>query len=227
MVLAVQCIIIVRERQIGLGAQFALSQCSTFLILLVARAIFLVDSTLKTSSATAPTIIYLECIKSGFAFLGFMSCLLYQSRPDVFHEGFPVDRQYTVSPWSRYNYSWAGDILKHSRSIKKKTLDTFRRSDHMLRAHDLMATWKSLNETSSFLWNIHASFSYGVIWHWVFMFINSFAELAPQLVMYQLLKVLQLRDEGQSVTGYGLTWVVALGLAQMAASWTMARMWYV
>ena len=72
-------------------------------------------------------------------------------RPDVFHDGKLVDRAYTWSAWSRYNWSWPSAILLTA--AKKDNLDLvdLPRPDHHTRAKETTEDWESRKLTGP-LW---------------------------------------------------------------------------
>ena len=72
-------------------------------------------------------------------------------RPDVFHDGKLVDRAYTCSAWSRYNWSWPSAILQAA--SKRDTLDLvdLPRPDHQTRAKETTEDWESRKLTGP-LW---------------------------------------------------------------------------
>jgi hypothetical protein len=85
--------------------------------------------------------------------------------------------------------------------------------------------WQEMRQTSSFLLNIHIAHAFGMAWNWIYQLLNSISEMAPQYVMFELLKVLQRRDNGQEVTQVAIIWVIALGVSQLVGAFTNGRMW--
>ncbi|KAL8393509.1 hypothetical protein RB595_003310 [Gaeumannomyces hyphopodioides] len=141
-------------------------------------------------------------------------------RPDVYDaEGRFVDRMFTVSAFSRYNFSWPSDVL--TLATRKNNLDMIDlgRPNQYTRAKEVSTDWKSRGYTHRLWLSVARAHARGFIVQWVLTFATSVLNFAPQWVILQLLRTLENREPGQS---YGLdtwVWVFWLGAAIVAQNW--------
>ncbi|KLU88078.1 hypothetical protein MAPG_07065, partial [Magnaporthiopsis poae ATCC 64411] len=141
-------------------------------------------------------------------------------RPDVYDaEGRVIDRMFTVSAFSRYNFSWPSDVL--SLATRKNNLDMIdlARPNQYTRAKEVSAEWKSRGYTHRLWLSVARAHARGFALQWVLTFVTSVLNFAPQWVILQLLRTLEHRELGQS---YGLdtwVWVFWLGAAIVAQNW--------
>lgn len=148
-----------------------------------------------------------------------IACLSIRRRPSVSEGNHVVDGQYTVSAFSSYTFGFAGKILSLARN--KKSLDLvdlpqlhlWGRSAYLLHRFGGMTTktdrlWKSVIFTH---WP-------ELIFQTGWAIIQSILQFAPQLAMYQLLKLLEQRSQGAAVNQKAWGLVVALGASIILAS---------
>lgn len=140
-------------------------------------------------------------------------------RPDVFYRGELVDRMYTVSAFSRFNFSWPSSIL--SLASKKNDLDMadLPRPDHYTRSADVSEHWKCCNYKYPVWISLILSHKGAFALQWALTVCTAVLNFAPQWVILQLLRILENREPGST---YGLeVWVlvVLLGAAIIAQSW--------
>ena len=140
-------------------------------------------------------------------------------RPDVFYRGELVDRMYTVSAFSRFNFSWPSQIL--SLAAKKNDLDMadLPRPDHYTRSAAVSADWKRRDYKHPVWISLILSHKGAFALQWGLTVCTSVLNFAPQWVILQLLRILEKREPG---TTYGIeVWVlvVLLGVAIIAQSW--------
>ena len=162
----------------------------------------------------------------GFTFLhGFLLVasvvvnLTIPRRPGVFRSNYPVDGERTVSLLSRFTLSWASSKLSYA--MRKGGLDF---SDLPLLAshmssHALVTDFNRF--TASRLWqNTILAHRSKLALQWILTFLQSFAILAPQFAMYQLIRLLEENHSNPDPLA-GL-WLVSLGIAQLLQPWIEA-----
>ncbi|KAI0107849.1 P-loop containing nucleoside triphosphate hydrolase protein [Nemania sp. FL0031] len=150
--------------------------------------------------------------------LGFASLTLPR-RPDVFYEGELVDRLYTVSAWSRYNWSWTSGVL--GLAAKKKNLDLadLPRPNHIARSKDATAEWESHNFNHPLWISVILAHKWSFALQWAMSLAAAILNFAPQWVVLQLLHLLEQR-EGRERIGYeGWMWAIWLMVVILAQSW--------
>ncbi|RYP41120.1 hypothetical protein DL767_001281 [Monosporascus sp. MG133] len=140
-------------------------------------------------------------------------------RPDVFHDGKLVDRSYTGSAWSRYNWSWPADILRTA--TKKNNLDLIDlpRPDHHTRAKETTEDWESRKLTGPLWLSIISAHKWVFALQWFGTLLTAFLNFAPQWCVLQLLKLLERRQDHQPLGLNAWMWVVWVGVAILAQSW--------
>ncbi|KAI1271336.1 P-loop containing nucleoside triphosphate hydrolase protein [Xylaria sp. FL0933] len=150
--------------------------------------------------------------------LGFASVTLPR-RPDVFYENELVDRLYTVSAWSRYNYSWASGVL--GLGAKKKNLDLpdLPRPNHYVRSKDAVAEWESHNFNHPLWISVVLAHKWAFAIQWALSLVSAVLNFAPQWVVLQLLHLLERRQGNERVGYEGWTWAIWLMVAIVAQSW--------
>ncbi|KAB5584838.1 P-loop containing nucleoside triphosphate hydrolase protein [Coniochaeta sp. 2T2.1] len=148
-----------------------------------------------------------------------ISSLSIPRRPDVFINGELVDRMYTYSAWSRFNWSWPHDIL--AVATKKKDLDMvdLTRPDHETRAVEVSKDWKRKNYRHRLWISLILAHKKGFAIQWVLTLVTSLLNFAPQWVILQLLRILESRHKGDRMGPEVWVWAVWLGVVTIAQSW--------
>ncbi|KAJ3577184.1 hypothetical protein NPX13_g3383 [Xylaria arbuscula] len=150
--------------------------------------------------------------------LGFASVTLPR-RPDVYYEGRLVDQLYTVSAWSRYNYSWASGVLRLATKKKNLDLDDLPRPSQWVRAKDVTAHWESHNFKHSLWVSIILAHKWAFAIQWALTLVCAVLNFAPQWVVLQLLHLLEGRQDTERVGYEGWMWAIWLMVAIIAQSW--------
>lgn len=140
-------------------------------------------------------------------------------RPDVFKNGEMIDRMYTVSASSRFNFSWPANVL--ALASKKKNLDLvdLSRPDHNTRAADASADWKRRSGQHRLWISLIVVHKWAFVLQWSLTFVSSILNFAPQWVILQLLRSLEARTPGSE---HGLDiwiWVIWLLVSVISQSW--------
>jgi hypothetical protein len=134
-------------------------------------------------------------------------------RPNVYHDGQLVDRMWTVSAFSRFQWMWPSAVL--SLASKKNNLDLvdLPRPDQYTRSKEVSADWKRRNYKHQLYLSIIRTHGVGFAIQWILTLGTSVLNFAPQWVLLQLLRILERRVPGQT---YGVDvwiWVLWLGVA--------------
>ncbi|KAI0601430.1 P-loop containing nucleoside triphosphate hydrolase protein [Biscogniauxia sp. FL1348] len=157
--------------------------------------------------------------------LGFAGLSLPR-RPDVFHDGHLVDRLYTKSAWSRFNWSWPSNVL--SVAAKKNNLDLvdLPRPDHFTRSKEATADWESRKFTGPLWMSVISAHKWTFVMQWFLTLLSAFLNFAPQWVVLQLLKLLEQR-QGHERLGYDAwVWVVWIAVSVIAQSWVESQVFW-
>lgn len=200
--------------------------CLSVLVAICVRVIILLSDTSVYQSSSK--FIVTDTLQLIAALISFISCLSLPRRPQVSDRTHIVDGQYTVSAFTSYTFGFAGRILLLAR--QKPSLDLVDlpklhlrgRSSYLL--HHLGTVTQKENRLWKALLLAHwPELLFQILW----AIIQSTLQFAPQLVMYQLLKLLEEQSDGASRTNAAWGLVVALGGSMILASWTQAWMQWI
>lgn len=158
--------------------------------------------------------------------LGFANLTLPR-RPDVLYEGELVDRLYTVSAWSRYNWSWASDILGLATKKKNLDLSDLPRPNHLTRSKDTSADWEKHGFNHPLWISVILAHKWAFAAQWSMSLVTAVLNFAPQWVVLQLLHLLE-RRHGDETVGYeGWVWSIWLVVVIMAQSWVETQIYWI
>ncbi len=147
-------------------------------------------------------------------------------RPDVYKSGRLVDRMYTVSALSRYNYSWPMDILGLAAKKNDLDMDDLHAPNHFTRAADVSADWRRRNSKRPLWLALFLAHKRIFSIQWSLTLVTSFLNFAPQWVILQLLRILESRQPGSTLGTEAWVWVVWLLVALMSQSWLESYIWW-
>lgn len=159
------------------------------------------------------------------AFLGFVTCITVPRRPHVYRDGRVVDGESTVSALSRFTYTWPSQILAVSAAGKQIDIVDLPTLDAHHRARDLHDAWANMKRTGNIIKLIVFAHLPAFIRQYSLTVLQSLFLVAPQLAMYNLLKLLEARDAGASVNTEAFLWVVGLGLAMVIETFLDNWVW--
>ncbi|GAW11813.1 hypothetical protein ANO14919_011650 [Xylariales sp. No.14919] len=151
-------------------------------------------------------------------------CLAFASltiprRPDVFYEGELVDQLYTVSAWSRYNFSWASRVLGLATKKRNLDLSDLPRPNQYARSKDAVANWESHGFNHSLWISVILAHKWAFVLQWVLSLAAAILNFAPQWVVLQLLHLLERRQGNERVGYEGWLWAFWLMVVIIAQSW--------
>ncbi|KAI1209695.1 putative ATP-binding cassette transporter protein [Annulohypoxylon truncatum] len=143
-------------------------------------------------------------------------------RPDVFHDGQLVDRLYTESAWSRFNWSWPAYLLRTAAKKGNLDLEDLPRPDHYTRSKETAADWESRGFTGPLWISIVFAHKWLFALQWMLSVTTAFLNLAPQWVVLQLLNMLERRQNREKLGYEAWVWVVLMAVAVLVRSWVEA-----
>lgn len=148
-------------------------------------------------------------------------------RPAVFHDGLPIDAQYTTSAVGRYSFSWVDRLLVLSRKNNRLELDDLPNMDHLTRSKDLCVSWSEDPHTKKLWFELFLVYKKAFALQWFLTLLQAFGNFAPQFVTYQLLKILEKRSSTDSVSSEAWIWVATLTIATIGASWIESWLFWI
>lgn len=156
----------------------------------------------------------------------FFSSLSVPRRPDVFHDGELVDRMYTESAWSRFNWSWPGNVLQIGARKKNLDLNDLPRPDHYTRAKEATAAWESRGFKGPLWISIISAHKWMFALQWLGTLAASFLNFAPQWCVLQLLRILENRKDKQPLGYDAWVWVVWIAVVVVAQAWVESHVFW-
>lgn len=148
-----------------------------------------------------------------------VSFLCIPRRPEVVLHGKHVDAQYTASALGRFAFAWAAPILSYATKNRSLDLKDLPVMAQFFRAQSLHQNYNRLKDHTSLSWKLFHSFRWAFVKQFCLTVGGGIAQFVPHLAMYQLLKLLEHRQEGASVASVAWAWVLGLGGAQLLSSW--------
>ncbi|KAH0558860.1 hypothetical protein GP486_004505 [Trichoglossum hirsutum] len=161
------------------------------------------------------------------AIVALCACVSLPRRPDVFRDGYAVDRQYTVSAISRYSFAWCGPLLNIAGLGRRLEIEDLPALDSLTSSNNLQQRFHAMQKRGK-LWKL-VFWSHATVFvrQWLLTLLGSVMNFAPQLCMYHILQLLEKRQLGNSIAAEAWWWVVGLGLAQVAQAWVEAWLFWV
>lgn len=191
-----------------------------FLLLATANCVRLVVLLFDTSHQQSyNALVLVDTLQILIALVSLVACLSLPRRPSVSEGNHVVDGQYTVSAFSSYTFGFAGNILSLARNRESLDLADLPQLHLWGRSSYLLHYFSDLTAKSDRLWRsvLYAHWP-ELLFQTTWAVLQSTLEFAPQLAMYQLLKLLEQRSQGAPVDHKAWGLVVALGVSIMLAS---------
>ena len=143
-------------------------------------------------------------------------------RPDVFHNGYPVDRFRTVSLLRRLSWSWPAEILRLATQKHNLDLEDLPRPDRYRRAKEISLDWDNTRTFTRSLWKtIVVTHKARFALQWVTALLSAILNFAPQWCVLNLLRILEGRQlqKGSTLYTEAWMWAICVTLAIIAQSW--------
>ncbi|KAI9841606.1 MAG: hypothetical protein M1837_000513 [Sclerophora amabilis] len=148
-------------------------------------------------------------------------------RPDVYYEGHVVEAQYTVSALERIALAWCYPLLKFASAKRTLDLQNLPKLDYLRRSRSLVQSFSEVTGNGRLWRRVVRAHASDFARQWAFCIFGSVMDFAPQLAMYKILRLLELRQEGASLTLEAWLWVLALGLGRFLQAFTDTWMWWI
>lgn len=153
----------------------------------------------------------LDAVQFAAGVLCLILFLLYPRRPMVYFLGHPVDKQYTVSAFSRYTFGWINSLLSFAKVNKGLDLKDLPYLHLDVRSAHLHEQFNQM-ETTDRLWKTLLAAHYPeALFQTVLSTVHGILLFAPSLAMYKFLELLEHRSEGEAVSNDAWAWIIGLG----------------
>ena len=194
---------------------------STIIILVVlcVQNIYAVTPTKLRYSPHEKVHIGLAVTQIGMAVITLVACVSLPRRPAVFLDnGKPVDGEFTVSLFNRLTFAWNQSFLEVS-SRKIVQLDDLPRPACRTRASALQQSFDSKRRPSSLWKSIFFAHYQSFLVQFILTVLQALFEFVPQLSLFKILSLLEVRTSGQEI-GYEIwIWVSFQGLGLVIEAW--------
>lgn len=181
----------------------------------------------QSSIELYPSHIALTAVQLGVAAILALTLLCLPRRPSVFHNGRPVDAQFTVSAFGRYTFSWASPVLAIARKNRGLSLNMLPNLAQYTRSDFLQYRYNHETKKNRLWKGVLFNFRWVFLQQFTLVVLVSATQFAPQYAMYNILKLLERRSEGAGVATIAWAWVVGLGLAMLVTSWIESWLFFV
>ena len=140
-------------------------------------------------------------------------------RPEVTKDGRSVDGLFTVSVLGRYTFASCENLLtKRAKQPQLNAVD-FPKLGRLARSEVLYKSVK-LSPDPIRLWrHILGAHWPKFLWQWTLTLITALTAFVPPFALYNILRLLELRDQGRPLPGEAWIWVLVLGLIKSFQCW--------
>ncbi|KAM0262906.1 hypothetical protein ACHAQJ_001499 [Trichoderma viride] len=141
-------------------------------------------------------------------------------RPKVFHNGKPVDAQFTGSILSQYTWSWGQPLV--ALALEKGDLEEkdIPGPDHNFRARDLVEAWHKFEFKGTLLKKLLRNYLPLFVLQWTVTVLRSFVGLGPFWAMLRVIELLEQRSPtGERPMGQILAYIVSLAVFSLLGQW--------
>ena len=153
----------------------------------------------------------LDAVQFAAGVLCLIFSLLYPRRPMVYFLGHPVDKQYTVSAFSRYTFGWVNSLLSFAKANKGLDLKDLPYLHLGVRSAHLHEQFNRM-ENKDRLWKTLLTAHYPeALFQAALSTVHGVLTFAPSIAMYKFLQLLEQRSEGETVSSDAWAWIVGLG----------------
>ncbi|KAF8242865.1 P-loop containing nucleoside triphosphate hydrolase protein [Wilcoxina mikolae CBS 423.85] len=182
-------------------------------------AVFLYAQTAFLVAKQYPSVYSVEFTLTGgqicSIIIAILGAIFIPRRPDVYFNGSQVDRMRTGSLFSRYTFHWGTVMLRLAAKKGHFDDEDLPVLDRARRAERLQEEFYALQKSPQLYWQIFRAHWRGFMRTWLATLVGTVATFTPPLILNQILKHLERRDQGDQDAGrQAWLWVVALGLVK-------------
>ncbi|PYH38072.1 ABC bile acid transporter [Aspergillus neoniger CBS 115656] len=152
-----------------------------------------------------------------------------ERRPAVFdHDGKEIDREMTVSLWSRLRFIWAPEIMSEGakEALESEALPTM---NHAIRSKEASTDFSAMALTDAQpLWiRIFWQFRVQLLRQWIAVLISNFFDVGPSFATLQLLQYMESRENADVRDPTAWKYVLMIGIATLSSTLVDSRiMWW-
>ncbi|KAL4802515.1 P-loop containing nucleoside triphosphate hydrolase protein [Aspergillus unguis] len=160
------------------------------------------------------------------SFLRGLTSILIPRRPNVFCAGQFVDRELTVSAYTRFTYGWATELLNFASKHAGLGIDDLPNLPFAARAETVHSRLEQFVRGRKLWVTLVLRHSRPLAVQGIMSLVVCFINFGPQIALYKILKVLEERDSLTTNPAQGWIWVAGLGLLLAASSSIESWLWW-
>lgn len=162
----------------------------------------------------------------GAAFVLAVLYTLLPRRPDVFHNGKLVDRQFTTTLLERIIFSWGAPLLQYCVKNRGLDLDDLHVLHNRTRSKTLRAQLERRKQSRKLWKALFATHWKTLMAQHILTVIQAFLAFAPQTALLGILRSLEARGTDSYNPVVTWLWVIGLGVLIMTASTVEGWLWW-
>ena len=160
------------------------------------------------------------------ALVSLLSSVAIQRRPEIYRDGRPVNGEHTVSAFGKITFAWSNAVLTFARKNKSLSLEELPVLSHYVMSDYLQRRFNQTKGQSK-LWKLcFYNFRWVLVGQLIMVIAIGISQFGPAYAMYNLLKLLEQREEGERVAITAWAWVFGLGLTMIVASLIESWLYY-
>ena len=168
---------------------------------------------------TDSVLVLLGLFQIAASFAACVGSLSIPRRPDVKYAGRPVDQQYTASALNTWTLAWAANMLSLARSKTNLNLEDLPTLHQKARSEYLLGHTK-LEARPGPLWKaILYDHWQPLLFQSIYGIVQSILQFAPPLLLFMLLRVVELKSVQKSLPLSAWVLVLALSASSILAAW--------
>lgn len=158
----------------------------------------------------------LQVAQLAAASLQAVCCSCLPRRPDVFHNGRLVDKQYTVSILSRFTFSWANGLLQYATQNRNLGINDLPELPFSARSDVLLKRLEQKRTGSRKLWRVLLTGHLrSIVFQLLLGIVSCLLSFGPQIALYAILKSLEQRQGPAWDAAESWIWVLVLGVLML------------
>ncbi|PYH42937.1 P-loop containing nucleoside triphosphate hydrolase protein [Aspergillus saccharolyticus JOP 1030-1] len=169
--------------------------------------------------------LYLVTTQLASALLRALGSLLLPRRPDVFHNGTLVDREFSGSALGRYSFAWANSLLDYTAKNRTLALTDLPRLRANTRADSLHRHLEHVQQSRKMWKALLRAHWRGLLMALALTVMVSILSLGPQMALLNILSALEARERGEWYPLRAGFWVFGLGALMFISS--VFEMWLI
>ncbi|RAK72684.1 multidrug resistance-associated protein [Aspergillus fijiensis CBS 313.89] len=153
----------------------------------------------------------LTTVQLASAVLRALASILLPRRPDVFHDGILIDREFSGSAFSRYSFAWASGLLNYTAKNRTLALTDLPKLRAQTRAETLHPRFEQAKQSRKTWQAIVRAHWPAILSTLLLTLLVGLLSIGPQMALLNILEALEARGSGDWDPLRATSWIVGLG----------------